>query len=119
MANLKPMADAGIVIGLGTDSGGRRSDGNWAGYHEHVEMELYVKAGMTPMQTIVAASQGSARVMGLEDQRIGTIEPQHWADFLVLNANPLDDIKNTRQIDSVWIAGHPLGNKQAAMPLTR
>jgi imidazolonepropionase-like amidohydrolase len=67
-------------------------------------MEMMVKAGMTPMQVIVASTGGAARVTKVDPQ-IGTIEPGKWADLLVLNANPLDDIRNTRQIHSVWIGG--------------
>ena len=110
MGNVKKMADAGILLGMGTDGGGRRSDGNWSGFHDHVELELYVKAGLTPMQTLVAATQGSARVMAV-DRQLGTLEPGKWADMLVLNANPLTDIRNTRQIESVWIAGHRLARR--------
>lgn len=110
MGNIKKMADAGILLGMGTDAGGRRSDGNWSGFHDHVELELYVKAGLTPMQTLVAATQGSARVMAV-DRQLGTLEPGKWADMLVLSANPLTDIRNTRQIESVWIAGHRLARR--------
>ena len=66
-----------------------------------------VKAGMTPMQSIVAATGGAARAMKL-DADLGTIQPGKQADLLVLNSNPLDNILNTRQIHSVWIAGRRL-----------
>jgi len=103
--NVKIVADAGIPVAMGTDSGA--PTGRWQGYFEHVEMELMVKAGLTPMQTLVAATGGAARVMKLDSQ-LGTLQPGKWADFLVLNADPLADIRNTRQIDSVWIAGRQL-----------
>jgi imidazolonepropionase-like amidohydrolase len=61
---------------------------------------------MTPMQVLVAATGGAARVMKLDG--LGTIQPGRWADLLVLNGNPLADIRNTRQINSVWIGGHRL-----------
>lgn len=102
--NLKILSDAGVAIAMGTDSGAANSPGRWQGYFEHVEMEMMANAGMTPMQVIVAATGGAARVTQV-DPRIGTIEPGKWADLLVLNANPLDDIRNTRKIHSVWIAG--------------
>ena len=102
--NLKILSDAGIAIAMGTDSGASGNPGRWQGYFEHVEMEIMAKAGMTPMQVIVAATGGAARVTKVDPQ-IGTIEPGKWADLLVLNANPLDDIRNTRQIHSVWIGG--------------
>jgi imidazolonepropionase-like amidohydrolase len=102
--NLKILSDAGVPIAMGTDSGAEGNPGRWQGYFEHVEMEMMVKAGMTPMQVIVAATGGAANVTKV-DQKIGTIEPGKWADLLVLNANPLDDIRNTRQIHSVWVGG--------------
>ena len=103
--NLKILSDAGVPIAMGTDSGAENNLGRWQGYFEHLEMEMMVKAGMTPMQVIVAATGGGARITKV-DPRIGSIEPGKWADLLVLNANPLDDIRNTRQIHSVWIGGN-------------
>lgn len=102
--NLKLLADGGVTIAMGTDSG--TSLGRWQGYFEHVEIEMMVESGMTPMQALVAATRNAARVMRLDD--LGTLEPGNWADLVVVNANPLDDITNTRQIDSVWIAGRRL-----------
>ena len=66
-------------------------------------MEMMVKAGMTPQQVIVASTSADAKMMGLKG--VGSIEKGNWADLLVLNANPLTDIANARQIDSVYIAG--------------
>jgi imidazolonepropionase-like amidohydrolase len=104
--NLKILSDAGVTIAMGTDSGAANNPGRWQGYFEQVEVEYMVKAGMTPMQTIVAATGGAARAMKLDD--LGTIQPGKQADLLVLNANPLDNILNTRQIHSVWIGGRRL-----------
>jgi imidazolonepropionase-like amidohydrolase len=104
--NVKLLSDGGVTIAMGTDSGA--VVGRWQGYNEHREIELMVKAGLTPMQAIVAATGGAARVMKL-DQQLGTLQPGKWADFIVLSGNPLTDIRNTRQIDSVWIAGRRLG----------
>jgi imidazolonepropionase-like amidohydrolase len=103
--NLKTLQDAGITIAMGTDTG--TNLGQWQGYFEQIELEMMVKAGLTPMQTLVAATGGAAKVMKL-DQNLGTIAPGKQADLLVLNANPLTDIKNTRQIHSVWIGGRRL-----------
>ena len=104
--NLKTLSDAGIPIAMGTDTG--TNLGQWQGYFEHVELEYMIKAGLTPMQTLVAATGGAAKVMKLD--QLGTVQRGKWADLLVLNANPLTDIKNTRQIHSIWIAGRQLTN---------
>jgi imidazolonepropionase-like amidohydrolase len=100
--NVKILADGGASIAMGTDSGA--GDGRWQGYFEHVELEMMVKAGVTPMQALMAATGGAARIMKLDDQ-LGTLQPGKHADFVVLRANPLSDIENTRQIDAVWIGG--------------
>jgi imidazolonepropionase-like amidohydrolase len=104
--NVKLLSDGGVTIALGTDSGA--AVGRWQGFNEHRELELMVKAGLTPMQALVAATGGAARVVKLDEQ-LGTLQQGKWADFIVLSANPLTDIRNTRQIDSVWIAGRRLG----------
>jgi alpha-D-ribose 1-methylphosphonate 5-triphosphate diphosphatase PhnM len=57
----------------------------------------------------VPESVPAAKVMNFE--KLGTLEPGKWADFVVLNANPLDDIKNTRRIHAVWVGGRQLGNR--------
>ena len=104
--NMKTLSDAGITIAMGTDTG--TNLGQWQGYFEHVELEYMVKAGLTPMQTLVAATGGAAKVMKLD--KLGTVQKGKWADLLVLNANPLTDIKNTRKIHSIWIGGRQLTN---------
>ena len=103
--NLKTLSDAGVTIALGTDTG--TNERQWQGYFEHVEMEEMVKSGLTPMKALVAATSGAAKAANIQDQ-IGTIAAGKQADLLVLTANPLTDIRNTRQIDSVWIAGRRL-----------
>jgi imidazolonepropionase-like amidohydrolase len=105
--NVRILADAGAPIAMGTDSGA--GDGRWQGYFEHVELQLMVKAGLTPMQALVAATGGAARIMKLDEQ-LGTLQPGRQADLVVLRANPLSDITNTRQLDAVWIAGQPLAS---------
>lgn len=105
--NLKILSDAGVLIALGTDSG--TNAGQWQGYFEHTELEMMVEAGMSPAQALFAATGGAAHAMGLA-RELGTLQPGRWADLLVLNANPLDDIRATRQIDSVWIAGKRLAD---------
>jgi imidazolonepropionase-like amidohydrolase len=102
MRNLKILSDAGIPIAMGTDSGG--GPGRFQGYFEHLELEYETKAGLTPMQALVSATSGAAKAINISAQ-VGTLEKEKWADFLVLSANPLDDIRNTRKIESVWIGG--------------
>jgi imidazolonepropionase-like amidohydrolase len=106
--NLKLLADGGVPIAMGTDTGANLI-GRWQGYFEHTEMELMTKAGMTPMQTLVAATGRAAQVMKL-DRQLGTLQPGKSADFIVLSANPLADIRNLRQIDAIWIGGRRLAS---------
>src|SRR5262245_9871183 len=103
--NVKLLSDGGVTIAMGTDSGA--VVGRWQGYNEHREIELMVKAGLTPMQALVAATGGAARASKMA-QQLGTLQVGKAADFVVLSANPLSDIRNTRQIDSVWIGGRKL-----------
>jgi imidazolonepropionase-like amidohydrolase len=93
--NLAKMSAAGVRIVVGTD-------GNTP-YAPHMEMADMVAAGMTPMQVIVAATRNGAQFLKMTDA--GTIEANKSADFLVLDANPLDDITNTRKIASVYLRG--------------
>ena len=108
MRNLKLLSDAGITIAMGTDSGG--GPGRFQGYFEHLELEYETKAGLTPMQALVSATSGAAKALNI-NKELGTLEKGKQADFLVLSANPLDDIRNTRKIDSVWIGGVRVPNK--------
>lgn len=101
MRNMKKLYDAGVPIAMGTDTGPPQ---RFQGYFEHLELEYMVNAGLTPMQTIVASTQTAAKAV--KTIEVGALEPGKQADFLVLSANPLEDIKNTRKLESVWIAGN-------------
>lgn len=100
MKNLKTLADAGVRYGFGTDTG---VPGRFHGYFEHVELQRMVEAGLTPMQAIMAATKSAAEFLGAKD--LGTLEAGKWADLVVLQQDPLADIRNSRTIDSVYIAG--------------
>jgi len=100
--NIAKLATLGARFGLGTDSGGV-SGGQFFGLASHIEMESMVAAGLTPAQVIVAATRNSAQIVGLD--RRGVMAPGNSADFIVLDANPLDDIRNTRRIDRVYLGG--------------
>ena len=100
--NLKTLSDAGIPIAMGTDTG---PAARFQGYFEHGELALMVEAGLTPMQAIVASTSDAARCMEV-DADLGSLEIGKWADFLVLGANPLDDIANTHSLETVYIAGN-------------
>lgn len=98
--NFAAEAKAGVQYGAGTDSG---PPGRFAGYFLHLELAEMVKAGLTPLQAITAATSHNAAFLHATD--LGTLEKAKWADFVVLGANPLADIKNTHGIDAVYIAG--------------
>ena len=106
--NFKAVADAGIPYAMGTDTG---PPGRFAGYFEHWELQLMVEAGVTPQQALVAATRRAAEVLGAKD--LGTLEPTRWADFVVLDRNPLVDITTTRTIRAVYIAGHKVQTNAA------
>jgi imidazolonepropionase-like amidohydrolase len=100
--NLKKLSDSGVKIAMGTDTG---PPARFQGYFEHMELELMAKAGMTPLQILKSATGDAAVCMKAQGQ-IGTLQPGAWADLIVLERNPLEDVKNMRSIQSVWIAGN-------------
>jgi len=99
--NLKTLVDRGVRIAMGTDTG---PPARFQGFFEHIELEMMVESGMTPMQVLVAATGDAARCHGKTGQ-FGTLASGAAADLLILNANPLENIRNTRSIDAVWING--------------
>ena len=102
LRNVRKLGTSGVKLGLGTDTGGV-SGGQYFGLASQIELELLVKAGITPSQAIVAATRNAADILGLE--RRGTIAPGRIADFLVLDANPLDHIANSRKVAKVYLQG--------------
>ena len=107
LKNVKKIHDAGILVALGTDSGAFPIRAQ--GFSEHLEMELLVQAGLTPMQAITAATKNSAKVLKI-DTNYGTIEKGKKADFIILSESPEKNIKNTRKIEAVWKDGVKVSN---------
>ncbi len=100
MRNFAAQAKSGVTYGMGTDSG---PSARFPGYFAHWEMELMVQSGITPLQALTAATGTNAKFLPANEA--GTIEKGKWADLLVLDRDPVADIRNTRSINSVYIAG--------------
>ncbi|WP_277980286.1 amidohydrolase family protein [Sphingomonas phyllosphaerae] len=98
--NEMALARAGVRYGFGTDAG---PPGRLPGYSEHWELEQLVKAGFTPAQAIHAATGRSAEWLGTGDR--GVIAPGRLADFVVLDADPTRDVRNSRRIAAVYVGG--------------
>jgi imidazolonepropionase-like amidohydrolase len=98
--SLAKLNAAGARIMLGSDTG---LPDHFFGFAEQRELQLMAEAGMTPAQVIVAATSRPAEYLRLED--LGTLAVGKSADFLVLDANPLEDIANTRRIARVYLRG--------------
>jgi imidazolonepropionase-like amidohydrolase len=98
--NLKALVEQGVRIAMGTDTG---PPARFQGFFEHLEMEMMVEAGMTPMQAIVAATGDAARCH--RNTELGVIADGKVADLLVLGANPAENIRNLRSIEQVWVGG--------------
>jgi imidazolonepropionase-like amidohydrolase len=101
LENYQAMVKAGVKTGMGTDSG---PNGRFPGFNAHEEMQLQVMTGRTPMDAIKAATFDNAAWLG--DKTIGSIQTGKWADLVVLEKNPLDDIRNTQMISAVFVAGN-------------
>lgn len=99
--NLRRMQDGGVTIAAGTDAG---NIGTLHGPALHRELELMAQAGRAPMEILVAATRGGAQVMGRAGER-GTVEAGKLADLVILHADPLRDIRNTRRIHRVVKGG--------------
>jgi imidazolonepropionase-like amidohydrolase len=108
LRSMQRLKAVGVRFVLGTDMGGGFSAEHdptpaYIGWSSHIEMESMVKAGLTPSEVITAATRNSAQFLGLD--QLGTVASAKNADFLVLDANPLDDIANTRRISRVYLRG--------------
>ena len=95
--NLGRNREAGMIIGMGTDSG------TSVAWTAHTEMRDMAMCGLSPMEAIVAATRINAEILGLD--QLGMVASGKSADFVVLDANPLDDITNTRRISQVYLRG--------------
>lgn len=104
-ANVLALHKAGIKVGMGTDSGATVA--RLQGFAEHRELELLIEAGLSPMQALQAATSVNAAILGIDQDR-GSLVAGKQADILVLDANPLDDIRNTRKIHAIWLRGVPV-----------
>ncbi len=108
MANLKAVADAGVTIAFGTDTG---PAGRFQGYFEHIETGEMAEAGLGAEQILRSATSDAARCLGFDE--VGELVPGKWADFIVLDENPLEDIAALRSIERVVVAGNTVPGSRA------
>ena len=97
--NVMKLRAAGMHVVSGTDTGQNRF---WIGYFTHVDLESFVAFGMTPAEAIIAGTRDAAPFAKVN---AGTVAPGKSADFIVLDANPLENITNTRRINKVYLRG--------------
>ena len=101
--NLRLLAASGVPVAFGTDSG---PAGRFPGYFEHMEFDLMAEAGLTAREILLSATSVAADCLNLDD--LGTLEPGKWADFVVIEQNPLADINALHSIKGVYVAGNPV-----------
>jgi imidazolonepropionase-like amidohydrolase len=108
--NFKTLYDAGVHIAFGTDSGA--SPGRIPGFSEHRELEDLVASGLSPLQAITLATGSTGELIHSLDPtlNVGLISPGYSADLIVLSADPLTDIRNTRHITTVYHRGKLIPN---------
>jgi len=104
--NLKKLFDGGVKVAFGTDTG---PPARFQGFFEHRELELMVQAGLTAAQVLQTATLNAAQCLRVEKD-YGTLEKGKRADLIVLDADPLENILNTRKINQVWIGGREVIN---------
>jgi len=104
LQNTDRLKNAGVRLVLGSDAAG--DSNRWIGLTAHMELENFVAAGFTPSEALVAATRAAAEVLRLD--QLGTVAAGKSADFIVLDANPLDDIGNTKRIAKVYLRGHEI-----------
>lgn len=112
--NVAKLKAAGIPIALGGDTG---IPTRFVGYNEHLELQSMVEVGMTPLEAIAAGTSVAASILRLGD--LGSLAPGKSADFLVLDANPLEDIANTTKIRAVYRKGKAIDRKSLVAGWTR
>ena len=97
--NMMALHNAGVRVAMGTDSG---PPARFQGYFEHLEMEMMQNAGMSPADILTSATRYAAECMRI-DEELGTLKEGKWADFMVVDKNPFEDIRNLRSIYDVYI----------------
>jgi len=112
---LSRLLNAGVDILLGTDAGAIPD--HFFGYSGHRELEIFVRLGMTPMQALVSATSKPAQRLGLDD--MGLIRQGYSADLVILNENPLVDIRNTRSISQVYLRGKEVDREMLLLNMRR
>ena len=101
--SLTKLKNAGVTIALGDDTG---IENSFPGYAALLQLERMAESGMTPQQVLVAATRTSADVLRIAD--MGSIAPGKSASFVVLDANPLDNLANVRKISKVYLRGEEI-----------
>lgn len=101
--NMMRMHEAGVRVAMGTDSG---PPARFQGYFEHMEMAMMQEAGMSPREVLRSATDIAAACMRLDD--VGSLRSGMWADFVVTRADPMQDIRNLRELEAVYLAGRAI-----------
>lgn len=112
LKNLKKIYDAGILVAMGTDAGAQPI--RTMGFSEHMEMQLMVSAGLTPLQAITVATHNGA-ILLRADKETGTLQVGKKANFIILSKDPTEDIRNSRTIIGIMkngkrVSGGPLAD---------